>query len=175
MRTLKAGAGLEDGVDYHWWDIAKAAALDLLGVGKGTAADDNDRLISAIRGGAQDTINDAGQQIVRRQLNVVPTLTIRPGRSAWSLRARPCPRTLWRMIHGETETRPIADDRPVKLTIELLPCIETSSPMPRSQAGDGVFVWRAAALIAPMVERLRRPIAIARRGGTSGRHCPARG
>ncbi|MFG1314980.1 MULTISPECIES: TrbI/VirB10 family protein [Hyphomicrobiales] len=73
-------AGLEDGVDYHWWDLAKAAALStLLGVGAELAADDNDRLISAIRGGAQDTINDAGQQIVRRQLNVAPTLTIRPG------------------------------------------------------------------------------------------------
>ncbi|ALA17743.1 MULTISPECIES: TrbI/VirB10 family protein [unclassified Chelatococcus] len=73
-------AGLEDGVDYHWWDIAKAAALStLLGVGTELAADDNDRLISAIRGGAQDTINDAGQQIVQRQLQVRPTLTIRPG------------------------------------------------------------------------------------------------
>lgn len=73
-------AGLEDGVDYHWWDIAKAAALStLLGIGAELAADDNDRLISAVRGGAQDTINDAGQQIVRRQLNVAPTLTIRPG------------------------------------------------------------------------------------------------
>jgi type IV secretion system protein VirB10 len=73
-------AGLEDGVDYHWWDLAKAAALStLLGVGAELAADDNDRLISAIRGGAQDTINDAGQQIVRRQLNIAPTLTIRPG------------------------------------------------------------------------------------------------
>ena len=73
-------AGLEDGVDYHWWDIAKAAALStLLGVGAELAADDNDRLISAIRGGAQDTINDAGQQIVQRQLNIAPTLTIRPG------------------------------------------------------------------------------------------------
>lgn len=30
-------------------------------------------------GHGQDTINDAGQQIVRRQLNIAPTLTIRPG------------------------------------------------------------------------------------------------
>ncbi len=73
-------AGLEDGVDYHWWDLAKAAALStLLGVGTELATDDNDRLVRAIRDGAQDTINDAGQQIVRRQLNVQPTLTIRPG------------------------------------------------------------------------------------------------
>ncbi|UKK94151.1 conjugal transfer protein TraI [Brucella pseudogrignonensis] len=73
-------AGLEDGVDYHWWDLAKAAALStLLGVGAELATDDNDRLIRAIRGGAQDTVNQAGQQIVQRQLQVAPTLTIRPG------------------------------------------------------------------------------------------------
>ena len=36
-------------------------------------------MVRAIRDGAQDTINDAGQQIVRRQLQVAPTLTIRPG------------------------------------------------------------------------------------------------
>ena len=73
-------AGLEDGVDYHWWDLAKAAALStLLGVGAELATDDNDRLIRAIRDGAQDTVNQAGQQIVQRQLQVAPTLTIRPG------------------------------------------------------------------------------------------------
>ena len=73
-------AGLEDGVDYHWWDLAKAAALStLLGVGAELATDDNDRLLRAIRGGAQDTVNQAGQQIIQRQLQVAPTLTIRPG------------------------------------------------------------------------------------------------
>lgn len=73
-------AGLEDGVDYHWWDIAKAAGLStLLAVGAELAVDDEDRLVRAIRDGAQDTINDAGQQIIRRQLQVAPTLTIRPG------------------------------------------------------------------------------------------------
>ena len=73
-------AGLEDGVDYHWWDLAKAAGLStLLSVGAELAVDDQDRLLRAIRNGGQDTINDAGQQIIRRQLNVAPTLTIRPG------------------------------------------------------------------------------------------------
>ncbi|MBC7133875.1 MAG: TrbI/VirB10 family protein [Roseovarius sp.] len=73
-------AGLEDGVDYHWWDVMKAAGLStLLGVGAELATDDEDRLIRAIRDGAQDTINQAGQQIVQRQLQVAPTLTIRPG------------------------------------------------------------------------------------------------
>nr|WP_233283358.1 TrbI/VirB10 family protein [Agrobacterium tumefaciens] len=73
-------AGLEDGVDYHWWDLAKAAALStLLGIGTELATDDNDRLVRAIRDGAQDTVNQAGQQIVQRQLQIAPTLTIRPG------------------------------------------------------------------------------------------------
>ena len=73
-------AGLEDGIDYHWWDLAKAAGLStLLSVGAELTMDDDDRLIQAIRNGAQDTINDAGQQIVQRQLQVAPTLTIRPG------------------------------------------------------------------------------------------------
>ncbi len=73
-------AGLQDGVDYHWWELAKAAGLStLLSIGAELATNDDDRLIQAIRNGGQDTINDAGQQIVRRQLNVAPTLTIRPG------------------------------------------------------------------------------------------------
>jgi type IV secretory pathway VirB10-like protein len=73
-------AGLEDGVDYHWWDLMKAAGLSmLLAVGAELTKDDDDRLIQAIRSGAQGTINDAGQQIVQRQLQVAPTLTIRPG------------------------------------------------------------------------------------------------
>ncbi|WP_372027375.1 TrbI/VirB10 family protein [Tistrella mobilis] len=73
-------AGLQDGVDYHWWDLAKAAGLStLLSVGAELATNDDDRLIQAIRNGGQDTINDAGQQIIRRQLNIAPTLTIRPG------------------------------------------------------------------------------------------------
>jgi type IV secretion system protein TrbI len=73
-------AGLQDGVDYHWWDLAKAAGLSsLLSVGAELATSNDSRLIQAIRGGAQDTINDAGQQIVRQQLNVAPTLNIRPG------------------------------------------------------------------------------------------------
>ncbi|MGR9281393.1 TrbI/VirB10 family protein [Rhizobium johnstonii] len=73
-------AGLQDGVDYHWWDLAKAAGLStLLSVGAELATNSDDRLIQAIRNGGQDTINDAGQQMVRRQLNIAPTLTIRPG------------------------------------------------------------------------------------------------
>lgn len=73
-------AGLEDGVDHHWGDLAKAAGLaTLLAFTAELATDDDDRLLQALRDGAVDTVNDAGQQIVQRQLAVAPTLTIRPG------------------------------------------------------------------------------------------------
>ncbi|WP_430448567.1 TrbI/VirB10 family protein [Rhodophyticola sp.] len=73
-------SGLEDGVDHHWWDIAKAAVLStLLNVGAELATDDSDEIARAIRDGAQDTIGDAGEEVVRRQVGRAPTLTIRPG------------------------------------------------------------------------------------------------
>jgi len=73
-------AGLEDRVDYRWASILRAAGLStLLAVGAELATNDEDRLAQAIRNGAVDTINEAGQRIVERQLEVPPTLTIRPG------------------------------------------------------------------------------------------------
>ncbi len=73
-------AGLEDGVDHHWAGLFRAAALStLLNIGAELGADDDDPIASAIRDGAQDTIGDAGREIVRRQIDIPPTLTIRPG------------------------------------------------------------------------------------------------
>jgi len=73
-------AGLEDGVDHHWAGLFRAAALStLLNIGSELGADDEDPIASAIRDGAQDTIGDAGREIVRRQIDIPPTLTIRPG------------------------------------------------------------------------------------------------
>lgn len=73
-------AGLEDEVDYHWGRLFLAAGLaTILGVGAELGSDADDRLIRALRDGGQNTFNQAGQQVVRRQLNVQPTLTIRPG------------------------------------------------------------------------------------------------
>jgi len=73
-------AGLQDGVNQHWGNLLKAAAIStLLGVGAELGADGDDDLTRALRRGSQDTINQTGQQIVRRELNVQPTLTIRPG------------------------------------------------------------------------------------------------
>ena len=77
----KAYAGLEDEVDNHWGMLFKAAVLStLLSVGAeaGTSQDENN-LVQAIRSGASDSISQTGQQMVQRQLNIEPTLTIRPG------------------------------------------------------------------------------------------------
>jgi type IV secretory pathway VirB10-like protein len=51
----------------------------LLSFGAELATDSDDDLVRALREGGQTTLNQAGQEIVRRQLNVPPTLTIRPG------------------------------------------------------------------------------------------------
>lgn len=73
-------AGLQDRVNQHWGNLLKAATVStLLGVGAELGVDSEDDLTRALRRGSQDTINQTGQQIVRRQLNVQPTLTIRPG------------------------------------------------------------------------------------------------
>jgi type IV secretion system protein TrbI len=73
-------AGLEDRVDRHWWGLAKAAALStLLNIGAELATDESDSIATALRDGAQDTIGSAGEEIVRQQLAIPPTLTIRPG------------------------------------------------------------------------------------------------
>jgi type IV secretory pathway VirB10-like protein len=79
-------SGLEDDVDNHWGALFKAALLStLLGVGSelGAGSDsgtvNNGGLIQALRLGASDSLNQTGQKIVQRNLNVQPTLTIRPG------------------------------------------------------------------------------------------------
>jgi type IV secretion system protein TrbI len=79
-------AGLEDEVDNHWGALFKAALLStLLGVGSelGAGSDsgtgNNGGLIQALRLGASDSLNQTGQKVVQRNLNIQPTLTIRPG------------------------------------------------------------------------------------------------
>jgi type IV secretion system protein TrbI len=74
-------AGLEDEVDHHWGRLFAAAALStLLGVGSELGATNNDNaIVTALRRGSADSLNQTGQQIVRRNLNIQPTITIRPG------------------------------------------------------------------------------------------------
>lgn len=77
-------AGLEDGVDWHWDRILAGAALStLLGVGAELAAPesrtDGNRVVVAVRQGLQDTVNQVGQEITKRNMSIQPMLTIRPG------------------------------------------------------------------------------------------------
>jgi type IV secretion system protein TrbI len=73
-------AGLQDATNYHWGSLAKAALIStVLGIGAELGSGSDDALVRALRTGTQDTVNQAGQQVVRRQSNVAPTLTIRPG------------------------------------------------------------------------------------------------
>lgn len=76
--------GLEDGVDWHWDRVVAGAALTtLLGIGAELAAPENrqngDRVIIAGRDGLQDSVNQVGQEMTRRNMNIQPTLTERPG------------------------------------------------------------------------------------------------
>jgi type IV secretory pathway VirB10-like protein len=80
-------AGLADGVDLHTWKLLKGVALaTVLGVGSslafGSGSGDSD-IIRALRESTGQTTNRAGQRLIERELNVQPTLTVRPG---WPLR-----------------------------------------------------------------------------------------
>ncbi len=77
-------AGLEDGVDNHWGALFKAALLStLLGVGSElgatTGTGTNGDVITALRRGSSDSLNQTGQKVVQQNLNIQPTLTVRPG------------------------------------------------------------------------------------------------
>lgn len=78
-------AGLSDRIDRHTWQLLKGVALStLLGVGTelsfGSTESD---LVRAIRESAQQSGARAGDQMVTRNLNIQPTLRVRPG---WPLR-----------------------------------------------------------------------------------------
>ena len=93
---LSGYAGLEDEVDFHTWRLLKGIALStLLGVGTelsfGSGESD---LVRAVRESTQQNAARAGDQITSRNLDVQPTITVRPG---WPLRA---------VIHRDLVLRP---------------------------------------------------------------------
>ena len=85
--TDRAGyAGREDGVEVHTGRLLEGIALStLLGLGTeiGLGNDEGD-LVRALRESAQGNAARAGERIVARDLEVAPTLTVRPG---WPVRA----------------------------------------------------------------------------------------
>lgn len=93
---LAGYAGVEDEVDFHTWRLLKGVALStLLGVGTELSLGSGESdLLRAIRESAQQNAARAGDQITSRNLDVQPTLTVRPG---WPLRA---------IIHKDLVLRP---------------------------------------------------------------------
>lgn len=95
--TDSAGyAGLEDKVDFHTWQLIKGVALaTLLGVGTELSFGDNESdLVKAIRESTQQNVSQAGQRITEKNLNIQPTITVRPG---WPLRV---------IVHKDIVLRP---------------------------------------------------------------------
>jgi type IV secretion system protein VirB10 len=78
-------SGLSDKVDVHTWQLLKGVALStLLGVGTQLSfGSDESDLVRAIRESAQQSGSRAGDQLVTRNLNIQPTIRVRPG---WPLR-----------------------------------------------------------------------------------------
>ncbi len=77
-------AGVADQVDHHWRRVFVAAGLaTVLGVGAELGAGGEGDIERAIRRGTTDTMSQAGQRVVDRQLNIQPTITVRPG---WPVR-----------------------------------------------------------------------------------------
>ena len=83
---LAGYAGIEDRVDFHTWRLLKGIALStLLGVGTELSLESEESdLVRALRESTQTNAARAGDQITQRNLDVQPTLKVRPG---WPLRA----------------------------------------------------------------------------------------
>jgi len=152
-------AGLEDEADNHWGTLFKAALLSTvlsIGAEAGTSDSENN-LAQAIRMGASNSISQTGQQIVERNLNVQPTLTIRPGFPARHCESRPCARAIQMrtLFMSKLKLGPLADDRPVKLTVELPATIHRDLLAYAEALGreTGQAVADPVKLVGPMLAR----------------------
>jgi type IV secretion system protein VirB10 len=73
-------AGLADKVDHHTWTLLKGAVVStLLGVGANLTFTGESDLVQAIRESTQQNVSRAGDQLTSRNLNIQPTITVRPG------------------------------------------------------------------------------------------------
>ena len=79
--TDKAGyAGLVDEVDHHFGQLVGAVILSsFISVGANLATDSGDDVADALGDAAAQQAADIGGEIVDRQLDIQPTITVRPG------------------------------------------------------------------------------------------------
>ena len=103
--TDQAGyAGLSDRVNHHWGRLFLAAGLaTVLGIGAELGADSDDPIASAIREAGQDTVGRTGDEIVRRQLAVPPTLASAPDPRCWSWSPAISCSSLQELTHGQAK------------------------------------------------------------------------
>ncbi len=94
-------AGLRDQVDFHTFRLLIGIVLStLLGVGTELSFDNSESdIVEALRESAQNSANQAGQKIVQRNLDIQPTIKIRPG---WPLRV---------IVHKDLVLRPYDERR----------------------------------------------------------------
>lgn len=79
---LAGYAGLKDGVDYHTMRLAGSVLISsLLSVGVTETQAGRTGVSQQFSQNVAEDINKAGQEIVRKNLNIQPTITIRPGYS----------------------------------------------------------------------------------------------
>lgn len=72
--------GLEDKVDFHTWTLLKGVVLStMLGVGAEVQFSGESDLVQALRQSTQQSVSRAGDQLTSRNLQIQPTITIRPG------------------------------------------------------------------------------------------------
>jgi type IV secretion system protein VirB10 len=71
---------VSDKVDSHTWQLVKGVLLStVLGVGTQVSPGGESDLVRAIREAAQQNTSRAGDQITVKNLEVQPTITVRPG------------------------------------------------------------------------------------------------
>lgn len=94
-------AGLADKVDFHTWTLLKGVAIaTMLGVGTELSISGENDLVQAIRESAQSSTARAGDQITQRNLDIQPTITIRPGAPVRVLVTRDLVLAPWRRSGG---------------------------------------------------------------------------
>ena len=95
-------AGLADKVDFHSWSLLKGVAIaTLLAVGSELTIDGENDLIEAIRESTQQNVARAGDQITSRNLEIQPTITVRPGTPVRLLVSRDLILAPWRAQRGD--------------------------------------------------------------------------
>jgi type IV secretion system protein VirB10 len=94
-------AGVADRVDFHTWTLLKGVAIaTMLGVGSELTISGESDLVQALRESAQSNTARAGEQITQRNLDIQPTITIRPGAPVRVLVTRDLILAPWRGLGG---------------------------------------------------------------------------